>query len=310
MSEPHREQGRFSRRYWWNVARIAVLCVMGGAVVALIWLFKLSADFTAAALSPARLPVEQTPADFGMTDYEDVSLTTADGLTLRGWYIPSRNGAAIIVAHGHANNRTQLLDEARILSAAGYGVLLLDWRAHGESDGDHTTFGADEQLDVDAALDFLTSRPDVNPQRIGGLGFSMGAVTLAMGAARDERLQAVILEAGAATFRDTLRWWARPLPLVGELAPVQARRLKGVDVDESRPVDVICAISPRPVLLIYGTEERYVMPDSGARMFAAACEPKELWLIEGAAHGGFAEAAGPDEYARRIIAFFDMSLDR
>jgi dipeptidyl aminopeptidase/acylaminoacyl peptidase len=298
------------RRYIWNLARIAALGLVATLVVALIYLVNLSAAFTAAALSPSRLPLTRTPADVGIADYEDVSLTTADGLTLRGWYVPSRNGAAILVMHGHANNRTQLLDEARILSEAGYGVLLLDWRAHGESDGDHTTFGSDEQLDVEAALDYLASRPDVNPERIGGLGFSMGAVTLAMAAARDERLQVVILEAGAATFRDTLRWWARPLPLVGELAPMQARRLKGVDVDESRPVDVMCAISPRPVLLIYGTEERYVMPDSGARMFAAACEPKELWLIEGAAHGGFAGAAGPDEYARRIIAFFDMWLGR
>src|SRR6266545_6092883 len=110
-----------------------------------------------------------TPADRGMATYENVTITTADGMRLSGWYVPSRNGAAIIALHGSGGNRTATLEHGAMLARHGYGVLLLDLRGHGNSGG-HVALGWDANLDIDAALAYLRSRPDVDRERIGALG--------------------------------------------------------------------------------------------------------------------------------------------
>lgn len=298
---------RFSRRYWVNLARFAALCVALGLVVLLARLVVMSVRLARHGLHPARLSLDQLPDEVGIERYEDVSLVTADGLTLRGWYVPSQNGAAVVLGHGHAANRTQLLPEAGILAYRGYGVLLFDWRAHGESEGDTTTLGDREIQDLDAAVGFVAARAEVDPERIGALGFSMGAATVTLGAARDPRLRAVVIEAAYPTLKEQVAFFFRAVPLAGPIATLWGQREAGGDLDAARPVDEICGISPRPVLLIYGTDDGEVPPGSAEAMFAAACEPKALWLVEGAGHGGYIEVA-PQEYERRLVAFFDEAL--
>ena len=108
-------------------------------------------------------------ADLG-APYEDVEFTTSDGLRLKGWYIPSRNGAAVISFPGRASSQKR----AKLLARHGYGVLLFDRRGEGESDGDPNLFGWQGERDVHAAVAFLEGRPDVDPERIGGIGLSVG----------------------------------------------------------------------------------------------------------------------------------------
>lgn len=121
---------------------------------------------------PPRFAVSVTPADMGI-DYENVRFPTADGANLAGWYIPSRNGAAIIAIHGGDGNRTHVIYHAEALARHGYGVLLFDLRAHGESGGDYF-MAADSSSDVQAAVSYLQNRPEVDAQRIGGIGLSLG----------------------------------------------------------------------------------------------------------------------------------------
>ncbi len=128
------------------------------------------------ATLPARVAVVGSPADLGLP-YEDVVMFAADGVTPRGWYIPSQNGAAIIALHGAGGNRTQLVRLAQFLAQAGYGVLLFDLRAHGESDG--TLFPmTDDSQDVAPVVAYLQGRQDVDPERIGAVGLSLGAIPL------------------------------------------------------------------------------------------------------------------------------------
>ena len=141
----------------------------------------------------ARPPVEDI--DLGTADVEDVELHTSDDLTLQGSYVPSKNGAAVIVAFGRKGSQ----DKARMLARHGYGVLIFDRRGEGESDGDPNPYAWDGgEKDIVAAVDFLEARPDVDPERIGGVGLSVGGETFLQAAARHDEIKAVVSEGATA----------------------------------------------------------------------------------------------------------------
>jgi pimeloyl-ACP methyl ester carboxylesterase len=198
------------------------------------------------AIYVTHTPREPIDGTFAVS-HEDVSFETDDGLTIRGWYAPSRNGAAIVLVHGSGGSRLGPRKNAELLAKHGYGVLLYDARGRGESDGDPNGFDWTWQPDVDAAIDYLKSRPDVREGRIGGVGLSAGAETLIESAARREDLRAVVAEgAGTRAYGDVLdipnsfgKWitlpntWAmlgaaqilsQALPTSGRRATLSARR--------------------------------------------------------------------------------------
>ena len=149
--------------------------------------------------------------------YENVSFTTSDGLTLKGWYVPSRNRAAVIAAPGRAGSQKP----ARMLIRHGYGVLLFDRRGEGESDGDPNAFGWAADTDLNAAVAFLQHRPDVDRNRIGGIGLSVGGETLLQTAAESDGLKAIVADgAGSRSLREDLaragsgKWGEIPTSLV------------------------------------------------------------------------------------------------
>ena len=123
-----------------------------------------------------RPEIKETPEDYGMI-YEKVSVTTEDGLKLYGWYIPGENGATIMVEHGSPGGRQDGLYEAGFLNEGGYGVLLGSFRAHDECEGELISFGYHEQKDIAAWHQYLLGRDDVDPERIGLFGESMGGGT-------------------------------------------------------------------------------------------------------------------------------------
>ena len=256
-------------------------------------------------LYPVRAPVDREAA--ARSGLRDVTFQAADGVTLRGWFRPPVNGATVVLAHGWGGSRQQMLSHAAVLVRNGFGVLLFDFRAHGESGGRMTTSGDREQLDVSAAVSFASRQPGVRPERLGAVGYSMGGTALVEVAARDHSFAALMLEAVPPTLEEDMRadyQRGRPLaPLVGFLV----YRLAGVDVHGPRPIDRLCGLGPRPVLLVYGTEDPAFPAAVGRRMLAAACAPKELWVVPGGGHGGFLELA-PDEFERRMVGFFSASL--
>ncbi len=296
-----------NRRYWRNLALAVLLAlVSGGCLIALFLAFVLI-DNMGRLLEPPRTPLTQKPSDYGITIYRDVTLTSSDGITLRGWYIPSQNGAAVILAHGYVDNRQFLLPEAAFLTRAGYGVLLFDFRGHGDSGSATATLGDHERRDLRAALDFVALQPDIDPDRIGGLGFSMGAATLVEVAAEDERLRAVVIESSYATLDDVIQ---QRLNLPGVLRDPLIRvfeQRENADLDAVRPVDELCQISPRPVLLIYGDQDDVLPPGSQQQMFAAACTSTEMWLIHGVGHIYYRDHHTAD-YEARVLAFFAQAL--
>ena len=293
--------------YWRNLALPALLALVSGGCVLAASLAVILVDNAGHLLKPPRTPITQTPPDYGITTYRDVTFTSRDGITLRGWYMPSQNGAAVILAHGYVDNRQFLLPEAAFLTRAGYGVLMFDFRGHGESGSAIVTLGDHEQRDLRAALDFVIAQPDVDPDRIGGLGFSMGAAVMTEVAAEDDRLRAIVIELSYATLDAVLK---ERLPLPGVLRDPLVRviewRAHG-NINDVRPVDDLCKISPRPVFLIYGDQDNVLPPGSQQQMFAVACPPVETWLIHGIGHVYYRDhqTAG---YEERILAFFGQGL--
>ena len=160
---------------------------IGVAVLVLVALIVLPTGVAIVATHKARSPV--AAVDLGRP-YRDVRLTTSDGLHLRAWYVPSRNGAAVIAFPG----RSQPVPHARMLIRHGYGVLMLDRRGEGASDGDYNAFGWAGEPDLRAAIAFLRRQPDVDPARIGGLGLSVGGELLLQTAAHTRALRAVVSE--------------------------------------------------------------------------------------------------------------------
>jgi dienelactone hydrolase len=240
--------------------------------------------------------------------FEDVQFRTTDGLLLQGWYIPSKNGAAVIAFPGRSGPQKQ----ARMLARHGYGVLLFDRRGEGESDGDPNAFGWGGERDLYAAAAYLRSRPDLDPNRIGAIGLSVGGEMLIHAAAHSDAFAAVVSEgASGQSLRDEL---ANPglrdrlLDLPAQISLVAAMT---VFTDQLPPPSLkseVAKIAPAAVFFVYGergqggSEEK---PNRG--FYEAAREPKQLWGVPKGQHiAGI--TTQPEEYERRVIGFFDAAL--
>jgi fermentation-respiration switch protein FrsA (DUF1100 family) len=287
-----RKPGRFR---WLRRAGIAI-----GTLVLVYWLVV---PIGMAILATHRPRADVKPADLGRP-YEKVMLQTSDGLEVAAWYVPSRNGAAVI----SYPTRQGKLPQARMLVRHGYGVLLVDARGYDGSEGDPNLFGWDDAKDIDAAVAWLQGRPDVKDDRIGGFGFSVGGEMMLQAAASNVGLRAVVSEgAGVRSVReDLLRgargWFALPTAVVQTAAvAVMSGTAPPPSLD-----DLVGRIAPRPTFLIYaghggGGEEL------NGEYYRAALAPKTLWKIPDASHvGGF--TARPAQYQQRVIGFFDDAL--
>jgi len=253
-----------------------------------------------------RSEVTRHPDRVGIPGLHEVVFSPPGKPTLAGWYVASRNRAAIILVHGTGADRGGVLAETRILAAAGFGTLAIDLPGQGASAG-HTLWGVSERQAISAAVDWLSGRADVDPGRIGGLGFSMGAYVLVQASVLDERIRAVTLVAPPndvveQTWVSSGRWG-----LISQVPQYWALRASGMPLD-MRPKDIIGRIAPRPLFIINGELDRNVPPYM-ARQLAAAAAPDstELWLIPEAHHGDYSRVV-PAQYAERLAAFFRRAL--
>jgi len=171
---------------WWRL----VLLPAGLVLLPVLFSTALAVMFT--VVPPTTLGAG-TPADEGL-DYRDVTFETPDGVTQSGWFVPSSNGSALVVRHGSGSTRTATLDQAGVLGQEGYGLLLVDARGHGLSEGRGMDLGWYGDQDIIGAVDFLAEQPGVDPTRIGLLGLSMGGEEAVGAAAADPRIKAVVAE--------------------------------------------------------------------------------------------------------------------
>ena len=263
-----------------------------------------------ASQADRELPTE-TPADYNLP-YEDVTITTPDGLKLVGWFVPSENGAVIIMQHGYKSTRKELLNEAEMMHRHGYGILLTTVRAHDGSDGEMITFGMNEVNDMDAWYQYLVSRPEVDADKIGILGNSYGGMLAIQFAAQNENIKAVVADCAFSSLNDTVETsveYFTDLPAFpfAPLIVFWAERETGFQTDDIDATQWIAQISPRPVFLMQGGADVVISADSGQRLYDAAGEPKELWFDLALGHVDF-DTERAAEFEQRVAAFFDQYL--
>ena len=273
---------------------------LGALVVSICVLFPVAESYVVTHAARADVP----PANLG-APYEQVELTTSDGLQLHGWYVPSKNGAAVIAFPGRSGPQRH----TRMLVRHGYGVLLFDRRGEGESEGDPNALGWAGVRDLNTAVEFLRGRTDVDANRIGGIGLSVGGELLLQAAAESDALKAVVSEgAGIRSVREALEtsgpnaWLA--VPVWGGTTAATAVFSNTAPPPNLR--SLVSRIAPRPVFLIFATKGQGG-EQLGADYYRAAREPKVLWEIPEAGHTGGIEAR-PKEYEQRVIGFFDRAL--
>jgi uncharacterized protein len=247
---------------------------------------------------------------------EDVDFTSAlDNVRISGWFFRaagSEIAPAVVMCHGIGTGRRECLPIALRFSAAGYNVLCFDFRAHGMSAGQFSSVGLHETNDVIGAVQYLKQRPEVDPKRIGVVGFSMGAVATIQAAAQCDDIAAVVADSAYSSFLEAVRYSFRVVARLPHfpIAPVAmhwAKWIVHVDPSLLRPVDVIGRIAPRPILLMHGTLDEIVPVRHAYTLFKAADEPKELWIIPGAHHVE-ARDQDPDGYFERIERFLSQAL--
>lgn len=285
------------RRRWVRV----VTAVVGTLVV--MQMFLLPAVVALLVTNRARPEASgRTPADLGLA-FEDVRIATADGTELAAWWIPSGDGATVIVLPGSGSTRDDVLDHAAFVVEAGYGVLLLDVRGHGDSGGRIMDLGWGAERDVADVVSWLEAE---GAERVGVLGLSMGGEIALTAAAEDPRIAAVVAEgATGRTYADgSLVPEDTPVALAVSWLQFAMIRALAPEPEPTPLVDAVARIEA-PVLLIEGSGP--LEPEVGPRFAEAAGPAFTLWEIPESPHvGGL--STRPEEYRTRVLALLDQAL--
>lgn len=249
-----------------------------------------------------------TPADYHLP-FENISIVTRDGFTLRGWFIPAENArGTIVVCHGYAGECTPDLQYAPLLHRHHFNTLFFDFRGHGMSDGNYTSLVYFERFDLLAALDYLKAR---GIERVVLLGLSMGGAIALATTPLSAMVVGVISDS---TFSELWRVVARnverrgvPSPLtwmIGRLVVVIASLRLRANLFSADPIHHIHRIAPRPILLMHAANDVEVPVVQAYQLFNAAREPKALWVVPNAVHRKIEDVA-PTEYQQRLLEFLD-----
>jgi uncharacterized protein len=280
------------------------------AVLAAMSLVAFVVSPPVAATNVPRPPIGATPASVGLA-YADVSLRTVDHVTLAGWYVPSTNGAALVLLHGAGSTRSDVVAHAAVLARHGFGVLMVDARGHGDSGGRAMDFGWQGDADIAAAIDFLTDRSDVSSDRIGVVGLSMGGEE-AIGASGSNQLIRAVVAEGATARRASDKAWLTDRYGFRGFVQVQLEHVQDWVTD-------VLTRAPPPTPLRAAVERsaaRYLLVTAGnvgdeghaaAHLRAAAPDRVEVWTVPHADHTGGLGTA-PEAWEARVSTFLTDAL--
>jgi fermentation-respiration switch protein FrsA (DUF1100 family) len=250
---------------------VSALLATAVAMIALAWLFQRRLIYLA---EPGRVPAAATILHSG----EDVAFETADGLRLRGWFVPASgpSQATVLLLNGNAGNRAARAPLAAELSRAGLSVLLLDYRGYGGNPGSPSEPGL--LADARAAHDYLAARGDVDPARLVYFGESLGAA-VAIQLAVERPPMALVLRSPFTSLADVARLHYPFLPV-------------GLLLKDRYPSIGQVGRLRCPVLVLAGARDGIVPPEQSRRLAEAIPERKRFVLIPGADHNSFDLLAG------------------
>jgi len=227
------------------------------------------------------------------------------GYRIRGSFAPGTNRAAVVLMHGSGGNRMDLLTEAELFSRSGFSVLAFDWPGHGESEG-QVEWGDAERAALRASIDWLSKRPEVDRQRIGALGFSMGGVPLIQEAAHDPRIRAIGVASTPGNLETFARWEYRSHGVLTQWPAMLAMLARGMRLWSEVPGEVVPKLAPRPLLVIVCGKDDIVPPLLTRSLYDNALQPKELLPLLNASHGEY--AGDISVYSEHLLSFYTRAL--
>lgn len=288
---------RFIHRNWKRFCGLAIMILVSGLAATWIVGGQLCAPCNHTVALPKDLPVEQ------------VTFPSASGTTIHGWLVDAAaNHGVVILQHGLYADKSTLVEHAKFLSQAGYAVLLFDFQAHGESIGEHITFGYLESRDSQAAINYAKMRFPGKP--IGIIGVSMGAAAAAL-AVPPLNVQALVLEMMYPTVVDATKdriemRLGKPGRLLSPLLTAQFKLRAGFYPNDLRPIVCVETIT-EPKLFLAGTADRDTKFNEAKELYARAAGPKQFVPFEGAKHQDLL-AFAPEQYKQLILGFLDAHL--
>ncbi len=252
------------------------------------------------------------PSDLQLP-YEELTLKTAEGISLYCWLIkaPGPARGTVIYLHGVSECVIVGLPLAKQLHDRGYNVFLYDSRRHGNSGGSFCTYGFYETYDTTTVINYLMSRPDIVVGKVGLFGASMGAAVAIQVASIDHRIAAVVAESGFATLRTVFDDYQKrivklPWHYLRNLVIRRSEHLAHFKANAVSPLHAVKKVHV-PILIIHGTADDRIKCSYSEQVHQSANEPKELLLLPGAKHNDMAEIGG-EKYMGRIVAFFEKHL--
>jgi uncharacterized protein len=261
--------------------------------------------------APARLDdFAFTPFEF-QSDYEELDLTAADGVSFGAWFFRQPGTPQVIViSPGHKGRRDDNLGIAVALWRKGFNVISYSYRGMTGSDPALVTMGVREVQELESTIGFARTR--VKGARIGLLGYSMGAAVSMLGAAGDPDILALVLDS---PFSDARRVIAENVRHVVHVPgrPVVAgaeawlRLRQGVSLRDASPRSILSGLEPRPLFFIHGGADEITSVRHSRLLYDAYRGPREIWVVQGAPHAG-AYRADRALYVERVAGFFVRKL--
>ncbi|PIS42772.1 MAG: hypothetical protein COT24_01715 [Candidatus Kerfeldbacteria bacterium CG08_land_8_20_14_0_20_40_16] len=303
MGKISQNNSKKAKRFMLKILLELVIIIIGWALVVSFFAFYTS-------LRPPRIKGYSTPQDFGY-QYEAVSFKTEDGLNLKGWFLPAGESSTktIIILHGYPAEKGDVLTWALFLHD-NYNLLFFDFRYFGESAGRYTTLGWKEQKDLEAAVEYLKTRSDVDSQSIGVMGFSLGGAVAIMGAGDIPEIKTVVADSPYATLDDLAdilfkKFSILKKPLIWS-TKLWSRIFLKFDFSQVSPL-AASENSTTPLLLIHGDQDKQIPLEQSKKIFEAAKGPVELWQVNGADHGE-AYFQNKKIYKNKVLGFFERYL--
>jgi pimeloyl-ACP methyl ester carboxylesterase len=255
-----------------------------------------------------------TPASFQLA-FDEVEFKAVDGVTLRGWWVPAAGTprGSVVLVHGFFRSRLEMVRKLPFLHEQGFSALLYDARHHGQSEGDRSSFGWFERLDVEAAVAEARRR---TPGPAVVWGISMGAASTMLAAAETPDVDGVVCDSVYRSLDDTLhhhlqllrgaRWWLWPLPtgLLSREVLFWVRRLDGIDPEQVDIVRAAARLRSRPVLFVSNSGDRRMPTEIAFELKEIIGESARVLVVPGHTHGG-AYREGQPAYENAVTELLD-----
>ena len=306
MRSPSKRQNEESNSSFWRPATIALLAVGMVAIIIIVviysvdWEVYLDRKIAKLMLADTGAPT-RTPKDVGLR-YQDVVITTEDGVNLAGWFIPSgQSRVTIIFCRGAKGNIGVWVDMLKQLHGLGYNVLAFDYRGTGLSGGEPSLLNIEK--DITAAARYAKENLGRSARRIGILGVSIGAAVGINVAARLGLVNAIVADSAFSSFVEMVpKILANHAPSIAQAVPVSERV-----TDRYDPINNVDKVSPKPLFLIANQNDNLCPVQMAYRLYRKAKPPKSLWVVPGTGHAK-AKDVFPSEYWAKVGHFFDHWL--